>query len=80
MAVPPHRVRLPDPSGLFKKADREDRDFMVELVAALQRELDQRITFRTAQGEVLLFSPDGAVWSVSVGNTGTVTTVKRSGP
>lgn len=79
--VPPHRVRLPDPSGLFKKLPREDQAFMVELVGAIQRELDLRVQASTAQHEALLFSPDGSVWSVTVNNAGAVTTtIKSVGP
>lgn len=80
MPVPSHRVRLPDPSGLFKKLDKDDRDFLIELIASLQRELDQRIPFRTAQAEVLLFSPDGSAWSLTISDAGAPVIVKRSGP
>lgn len=76
--IPPHRVRLPDPSGLFKKLPREDQNFINELIGALQRELDRRMTVDTAQPELLLFSPDGSVWSVTVNNAGAVTTTIKS--
>lgn len=78
LPIPPHRVRLPDPAGHFKKLDREDQDYMRELVAALQRELDTRIVANAAQDEWLLFSPSGSVYALTVTDAGVVGTVLRS--
>jgi hypothetical protein len=78
--VPPHRVRLPDPSGLFKKLDKEDRAFMVELIAALQRELDQRVPSTAARPEMLVFSPDGSTWSLTVSDAGIPVAWRASAP
>jgi hypothetical protein len=78
MAVPIHRSRLPDPAGKFKTMERDDQDFLKELVGALQRELDLRIPFSTAQNEVLLFSPAGHVFALTVSDLGAVVLTPKS--
>ncbi len=77
--VPPHRVRLPSPLGVFDDWPRAKRDFMNELVAGLQRELDQRPVVTSAQPELLLLAPGGKVYAVSVNDAGLVVTTLRYG-
>lgn len=77
--VPPHRARLPDPAGLFKKLDDADRSFLNELIGALQRELDRRVLLDTGRAELLLFSPSGnKIYAVTVSETGTLAITLRS--
>lgn len=77
-AIPPHRARLPDPAGRFKDLDKLDRDFFVELVAALQRELDQRVLLRSPRDELLLDAPNGSVYAVTVNDLGALAVTLRS--
>lgn len=70
------RIRLPDASRAFTTAEvtDADRNYIRELNAALQRELESRVSVDNAAKEILLLSPDGSVYALGVSNTGTLTT------
>lgn len=76
LPLPPHRVRLPDAAGLFKTWAPDDRAFMLELVAAIQREFDNLTNQRTALPAMMLLSPDHSSWRVTVTDAGTLAAEK----
>lgn len=50
------------------------RRYLEELTAFIQREFRRRSEDNVAIGNVLLLSPNGSVYSVTVGDDGTLTT------
>lgn len=74
MTIPRHRIRLPDPSVWLREAtsdaDKELHRYLRELVAALQRELDTKVDRDAGRTELLLDSPNGSVYALTVNDVG----------
>lgn len=75
LPLPPHRTRFPSPTGRFQTLPEEDQQFMHELVAALQRELDPRRTATQALTHFMLLDSSGAAWKVTVSTAGVLSAV-----
>ena len=64
------RERLPDPTGRFDALDEKDKEYLRELIAALTREFDRRPIQDEPVPYLLLFSPSGAAWKVTISDAG----------
>ena len=72
MTTPANRP-LPQPS--FGNVPQQyDQGWMTSFTALLSRRLSLLAGPNTVQQQILLQSPDGTVYQVTVGNTGTLTT------
>lgn len=80
MTTPANR---PLPLPTFGNAPQQyDQQWMSALLAALSRKIGLLAGPNTIQQQILLQSPDGTVYAVTVDNTGTLvrTVVDRSNP
>lgn len=71
------RAQLPDVADLFGGLTREEKGYMREFNAAVQSELDKRLTTEQPVYEILLMSSSGSVFSVTVSNTGVLVITPR---
>lgn len=66
-SLPTPQVRLPTPP------ERYDRSWAARLLDELTKNFDRRLSRETANGSILLQSPGGKVYEVTVSDDGTLT-------
>lgn len=76
-ALAPIRVRLPDISDLAPLLPTLEINYLRELNAALQREFERRPPVETPYHELLLISPGGNVFAITVSDQGVLQTTVR---
>jgi hypothetical protein len=74
------RARLPDPANAFIEAPESDRHYIREMNAACRREFERRGTKDEALGEVLLVSPNGTTYAVTVSDVGALVVTLKYQP
>lgn len=76
----PSRTRLPDESHVDFSKPEEVRAYIASLNAALTNALAQRQRRDAATPNVLMLSPNGSAFRVSVDDAGAITAVKLKDP
>jgi len=78
MVLAPARMALPDATGVFQ--DRSEADYIANLVTRLSQEINARSPDISARPALMLQSPGGVVYAVSVDDAGALiaTKIERS--
>lgn len=64
-------MKLPLPDAV---KDQDTSDYLRKLTGAIQIELDKKLSGESGVASVLLVSPNGSVYNVTVNNAGALTT------
>lgn len=76
----PPRPRTPDPTNVWKNPEeREKARFVQDVLRILVDELDRRTADDVTRHQLLLSDPTGAVWALTIDDTGTLVTTKLRG-
>ena len=76
MPVGPGRVRLPDPSSLEAENPAAVKQYLNTLNTALAMALSQRPASTSPSGQLLLLSPNGSSFRVTINDAGALTAEK----
>lgn len=82
--LPPNKALLPTPEEIEDPMNRLElfkpvRTYLSRLNVALTRAFADRLSKTEPVPSLLMLSPDGSVWQVSISNTGVLTPVKIYG-